>query len=200
MSVFHSYVFLSVTLPSAPACGPGVWIFNSSLLSDDIFTAKVRAFWSSWQAEKSSFPSLAVWWDVGKSRLKRLMCQYSGKQASSCHAHIRSLERTLLHSSKLNWHPISLLCTDYKVLAKVLTNRLKLVLSSVISPSQTCGVPGRFSGERVHLLQDIVNFSNSTDVGTAILSLDQEKAFGRVDWSFMLKILEHMNFGPSFHP
>ncbi len=97
-----------------------------------------------------------------------------------------------------NWRPISLLCTDYKILAKVLTNRLKLVLSTVVSPCQTCGVPGRFSGEHVRLLQDIVNFSNTNNVGAAILSLDQEKAFDRVDWSFMLKVLERMNFGPSF--
>ncbi len=64
-----------------------------------------------------------------------------------------------------NWRPISLLCTDYKILTKVLTNRLKFVLASVVSPSQTCGVPGRFSGEHFCLLQHIVNFSNSTDVG-----------------------------------
>jgi hypothetical protein len=43
-----------------------------------------------------------------------------------------------------NWRPISLLCTDYKILSKVLTNRLKTILSSVISESQACGVPGRF--------------------------------------------------------
>ena len=97
-----------------------------------------------------------------------------------------------------NWHPISLLCTDYKILAKVLTNCLKLVLSTVVSPSQTCGVAGRFSGEHVCLLQDIVNFSNTDNVEAAILSLDQEKAFDHVDWSFMLKVLERMNFGPSF--
>ena len=45
-----------------------------------------------------------------------------------------------------NWRPILLLCTDYKILSKVLTNRLKSVLASAISESQSCGVPGRFSG------------------------------------------------------
>ena len=91
-----------------------------------------------------------------------------------------------------NWHPISLLCTDYKILSKVLTNCLKSVLSSVVSPSQVCGVPGRFSGEHIRLLQDIINYSNSTDIGAALISLDQEKAFDRVEWSFMLQVLQRM--------
>ena len=81
-----------------------------------------------------------------------------------------------------NWRPISLLCTDYKILSKVLTNRLKAVLSSVISDSQSCGVPGRFSGSNVRTIQDIVNFCNVHEKGGAIISLDQEKAFDRVDW------------------
>ena len=79
---------------------------------------------------------------------------------------------------------ISLLCSDYKILSKVLTNRLKLVISSVISNAQSCGVPGRFSGESVRMLQDIVDYANLNDIGAAILSLDQEKAFDRIDWSF----------------
>ena len=50
-----------------------------------------------------------------------------------------------------NSRPISLLCTDYKILSKVLTNRLKTVLPSVISDSQSCGVPGRFSGSNIRV-------------------------------------------------
>ena len=97
-----------------------------------------------------------------------------------------------------NWRPISLLCSDCKILGKVLTNRLKSVISSVISSSQTCGVPGRFSGESVCLLQDIINHSNGKDIGGALISLDQEKAFDRVEWSFLQRVLVKMNFGPSF--
>ena len=97
-----------------------------------------------------------------------------------------------------NWRPISLLCIDYKILSKVRTNWLKVVLSSVISESQACGVPGRFSGLNVRTLQDVVNFCNRHNTGGAIISLDQEKAFDRVAWGFMLRTLEKMHFGPSF--
>ena len=70
---------------------------------------------------------------------------------------------------------------DYKILFKVLSNRLKIVSSSVISDSQSCGVSGRFSGSNIRTVQDIVNFCNSNQSGGAVISLDQEKAFDRVD-------------------
>lgn len=97
-----------------------------------------------------------------------------------------------------NWRPISLLCTDYKILAKVLTFRLRSVISSVISDVQSCGIPGRFSGENVRLFQDAIDYANSRNIGGALLSLDQEKAFDRVDWNFLFRVLKCMNFGPQF--
>ena len=102
------------------------------------------------------------------------------------------------HLETKNWRPISLLCTDYKILAKALSNRLLKVIHHVISPDQTCGVPGRFMGENVRLIHDVVHFANSNDIPSAILTLDQEKAFDRVEWSYLQKVLKKMGFGDSF--
>ena len=49
---------------------------------------------------------------------------------------------------------------------------------------QTFGVPGRYLGENVSLLRDLVDFTSWPDPPAAILSLDQEKALHRVDWAF----------------
>ena len=72
------------------------------------------------------------------------------------------------------------------------------VIYVVVSMDQTCGVPGRFIGENVALLRDIVDYTSFSIVPAAVLSLDQGKAFDRVDWSFMLATLSKMGFGPSF--
>ena len=47
-------------------------------------------------------------------------------------------------------------------------------------------------------MRDVVHYVNEGNLPAAILALDQEKAFDRVDWDFLLSTLDHMAFGPSF--
>ena len=63
---------------------------------------------------------------------------------------------------------------------------------------QRCGVRGRNSIATTRFLQDVINNVNNRGLGGAILLLDQEKAFDQVDWAFLLRILQRMNFGTSF--
>ena len=97
-----------------------------------------------------------------------------------------------------NWRPITLLNVDYKLCAHTLAACLLQVIYFVVHPDQTCGIQGRYIGENVSLLRDIVDLSSKLNIPAAILSLDKEKAFDRVDWSFLFATLEKMGFGPSF--
>ena len=96
------------------------------------------------------------------------------------------------------WRPISLLNVDYKLAPRVIAGRLLKVIHLVVDKDQTCGVPGRFIGENVAFLRDIVDYATLSNVLIAILSLDQEKAFDRVEWSFMRSTLQSMGFSDSF--
>ena len=49
-----------------------------------------------------------------------------------------------------------------------------------------------------HTLNDVIKYANSKNIQAAILFIDQEKAFHRVDHSFLIKTLEYLNFGNSF--
>ena len=97
-----------------------------------------------------------------------------------------------------NWRPITLLNVDYKLASRAIAGQLLKVIHLVVAKDQRCGVPGRFIGENVALLRDVADYASSSGASVAILSLDQEKAFDRVDWSFMQSTLCTMGFGPSF--
>ena len=68
----------------------------------------------------------------------------------------------------------------------------------VVACGQTCGVPGRYIGENVAFLRDVVDLDIEYNLPVALLSLDQERAFDRVDWLFLFAILTRMGFGDNF--
>ena len=118
--------------------------------------------------------------------------------SSSCKGLITLIFKKGDRLDRKNWRPITLLNVDYKLCARTLAARLLQVIHFVVHSDQTCGIPGRYIGENVSLLRDIVDLSSELHIPAAILSLDQENAFDRVDWSFLFATLDKMGFGPSF--
>ena len=97
-----------------------------------------------------------------------------------------------------NWRPISLLNVDYKILAKVLATRLQKVISQLVSPDQTGYIKGRYIGDNVRTMLDILELTNhQADPGIMVI-IDFEKAFDTISWSFLYKTLDYFNFGPVF--
>ena len=93
---------------------------------------------------------------------------------------------------------LTLLNVDYKIASRSISARLLKVLHSLVAKDQSCCVPGRFIGENVAFIRDVVDYCSLISTPAALISLDQEKAFGRVDWSFLRSVLISMGFGPSF--
>ena len=97
-----------------------------------------------------------------------------------------------------NWRPLSLLNTDYKILTKLLANRLQRVLPYLISEDQAGCLKNRFIGENIRKIIDIFeNTYSKKDPGLAIF-IDFEKAFDTVSWQFLFKTLTRFNFGNNF--
>ena len=63
---------------------------------------------------------------------------------------------------------------------------------------QTCGVPGRSIFSNLYLVRDLIEYCSAKNLPLAVISLNQEKAFGKVDWNFLDRVLQKMNFGPEF--
>lgn len=84
-----------------------------------------------------------------------------------------------------NWRPITLLNNDYKIISKLLAERLKRILPKIINTDQKGFVQGRQIFDANRLLQDIIDYTDMTNEEGAIIFLDQQKAFDRTEWSWV---------------
>ncbi|CAM2106433.1 unnamed protein product [Caretta caretta] len=97
-----------------------------------------------------------------------------------------------------NWRPVSLLSTDYKIVAKAISLQLGSVVADVIHPDQTYTVPCRSIFDNLFLVRDLLELGHRDGLSFALLSLDQEKAFDRVDHGYLLGTLQAFRLGPQF--
>ena len=95
-----------------------------------------------------------------------------------------------------NWRPIALLNVDYKILAKAIAKRIQPKLPKLIYTDQTGFIKGRFIGQNVRLLIDLMEYTDVKKIPGILLFVDFEKAFETVQWSFIQNVLKRFNFGP----
>ncbi|KAF1326586.1 putative Pollike protein, partial [Globisporangium splendens] len=97
-----------------------------------------------------------------------------------------------------NYRPIALVQVDVKVLSKALTYRLQSAIPKLIHPDQKGFVRGRSIHHHVRFLADLQDLVTSRDEEAYALFLDFQKAFDRVNWDYMFRLLERMGIGDGF--
>jgi hypothetical protein len=97
-----------------------------------------------------------------------------------------------------NYRPISLSNCDYKIMAIVLAKRLQKVIGNIISCDQNGYIKGRFIGNNIRLVEDLIEYIEQNNLNGMVLLLDFEKAFDSIEWRFIFKTLEKFNFGEMF--
>jgi hypothetical protein len=97
--------------------------------------------------------------------------------------------------------PISLCNVVYKLVSKVIANRLKLILGDIISPNQSAFVPGRLISDNSILAYEMAHFMKRRRSGKKqymAVKLDMSKAYDRVEWAFLKGVMLQLGFCENF--
>ena len=97
-----------------------------------------------------------------------------------------------------SYRPISLLGVDGKILSKIVANRLEGVVTDIVNADQTGFIKGRTSSNNTRRLINIIHYLNFHQTPSAIVTMDAEKAFDRIERKYMLEVLERFGFQSDF--
>ena len=95
-----------------------------------------------------------------------------------------------------DFRPMSLCNVIYKLVTKVITNRLKPFLPHVISASQGAFVRGRLISDNILIAYELMHAMRGdlSTHGAMALKLDMSKAFDRVEWDFLAQTMLRLGF------
>ncbi|RVW55567.1 Transposon TX1 uncharacterized 149 kDa protein [Vitis vinifera] len=145
--------------------------------------------------------TVAFWqacWDFAKEEIVELFKEFYDQKSFA-----KSLNATFLviipkkggAEGLREFRPISLLEGLYKFMAKVLANRLKMVLDKVVSADQNAFVRERQILDASLIANEVVDYWQKRKEKGLMCKLDIEKAYDSISWSFLMKVLKKMGFG-----
>uniref|UniRef100_A0A8C5ATY5 Reverse transcriptase domain-containing protein n=1 Tax=Gadus morhua TaxID=8049 RepID=A0A8C5ATY5_GADMO len=91
-----------------------------------------------------------------------------------------------------NWRHVTIMNVDYKILAKILANRLNDDLEKLVEKEQTCAIRGRLMWDNLGLLRDITSGNLKDEF--FLISLDQKKAFDYISREYLWEVLMAYGF------
>lgn len=111
--------------------------------------------------------------------------------------HVRLIPKITSARKVAEYCPIALCNTHYKIIAKILTRRLKPLLPGLISRSQSAFVSGRAIGDDVLITHETLHFLRTSEAKkycSMAVKTDMSKAYDRIEWGFLRAVLVQMGF------
>lgn len=122
-----------------------------------------------------------------------------GSRSPSCvnHTNIALIPKVKTPVHAAEFRPIALCNVLYKLVSKTLVIRLKKFLPNLVSENQSAFVPGRLITDNALIAMEVfhsMKYRNRSRGGTIAMKLDMSKAYDRVEWGFLRKLLLTMGF------
>ena len=169
------------------------------MVSEDMNKKLVQNFDVVEVREASSFFFQFFWHIVGDDVVCAilLVLNFGHIQRKVNHSHIVLIPKEKNPQRVVDYRPISLSNVIYKIISKVLANKLKMVLPNIISDLQISFVPGRLITDNVNVAFELFNSLRERRNGKRmqmVVKLDMSKAYDRVEWAFLLRVMDKLGF------
>ncbi|GKD66506.1 cysteine-rich receptor-like protein kinase [Tanacetum coccineum] len=94
-----------------------------------------------------------------------------------------------------DFRPISLIGCQYKIIGKILANRLSLVIGDIVSQEQSSFIKGRQIMDGPLILNEVISWCKARKDQFLMFKVDFQKAFDSVRWDHLDDILGKFGFG-----
>ena len=114
-----------------------------------------------------------------------------------CHSFITLIPKVKNPEFISQYHPICLSNVLYRIFSKVLANKLKKILPQIVSEQQSTFMTDRLISDNIMVAFETLHYMrnhSSGEVGYIALKLDMSKAYDRVEWPYMEKLMKKMGF------
>lgn len=115
--------------------------------------------------------------------------------------HIRLIPKVTGPRTVADYRLIALCNTHYKIIAKILTRRLKPLLPHLISNTQSTFVAGRSISDNVLITHETLHFLRTSEAKkrcSMAVKTDMSKAYDRIEWRFVREVLTQLGFDPTW--
>ena len=114
------------------------------------------------------------------------------------HGIVICIPKTTTPKTPAHYRPITLLNTDYKILARIVANRLRPIIAEILHPSQHGGRQGGGIFDALATVRDAIAYAEMTNTPLCVLSLDFTEAFDRISHIYLFKLLAEYGFSTKF--
>ncbi|XP_060972000.1 uncharacterized protein LOC115703869 [Cannabis sativa] len=139
------------------------------------------------------------WPIVGNEVVKNVLCFFEeGILADSCgDANVVLIPKTRNPERMSDLRPIALCNVLFKIITKVMVNRMKPFMDSIISENQSAFIPGRLISDNILVSFEILHYlkrKRKGKEGFMALKLDMSKAYDRIEWDFLEAMLRKLGY------